>query len=177
MNDSFKIARDFLHKIPILQDLNKEQLGKLREIMKPCSFKSGETIIQDGDIGDTMYILLEGEVEISKAFTLPIKDLNLGVHDKSLIKLSADYHAFFGEIAMFEDKSVRSASVIATMDTKLAEIRREDFMNLVENDYDIGYSVLNRIAVILYSRLEKSNKDILKITTALTLALEEAKKE
>ena len=119
-----------------------------------------------------MFILLDGEVEVSKTLLLKVAGHGLDKGDKSLIRLTGNDFAFFGEMTLFDSNAERSASVIATSDCVLAEIAQKDFFELAEADHEIGYHVLKNLIKIISNRLEKTTKDVLKLTTALSLALE-----
>jgi CRP-like cAMP-binding protein len=92
--------------------------------------------------------------------------------DKSLNRLTADEHAFFGEMALFGPACERTATVTAKTRCTIAVLSREKFFRLTETDNEIGYRVLMNIVAILSDRLDKTTKDVLKLTTALSLALE-----
>lgn len=162
----------FLKKIPIFSGLSDEKLAKIRAIIKLKTFEADEVIIQDGTKGDRMYLLLDGEVEISKPLVLKAASASTNRQEKSLIRLSSKDYAFFGEMSLFDPNGIRSASVIAMRKTQLGEIKRDDFLRLTESDKEIGYAVVKNIAAVLSSRLDKANQDILKLTTALSFVLE-----
>ena len=119
-----------------------------------------------------MFILLEGDVEISKLMTIKMDNYETSAKDKSLIRLSSKFFACFGEMALFEEKSERSATVTAVTPCKLAILRRDEFSKLVETDPEIGSVVFRNLARIVSDRLKRANKDILKLTTAFVLAVE-----
>jgi CRP-like cAMP-binding protein len=119
-----------------------------------------------------MFILLDGEVEVSKSLLLKVTGHGLDQRDKSLIRLTGNDFAFFGEMTLFDSNAERSASVIAKSKCVLAEIAQKDFFELTESDHEIGYHVLKNLIKIISNRLEKTTKDVLKLTTALSLALD-----
>ena len=97
----------------------------------------------------------------------------MNTKDKVLLRLNADMHAIFGEMALFERESARSATVTATKACKLGVIYKKDFEVIVDQDPVLGFHIFRNIAEILSDRLKKANLDILKLTTAFSLALEE----
>lgn len=162
---------DFLKKFPLFAGLSDTKLAKLKSIMNEVDYTEKSTIIKDGDRGDEMFLLLSGDVEISKQMMLKLEEDTAG-KDKSLIRLSSKFYACFGEMALFEENSERSATVTTVTPCRLAIIRRSDFAKLVDSDYEIGYIVFRNLARIISDRLKKANKDILKLTTAFVLAVE-----
>ena len=166
------IDTTFLKKIPIFTGLTDEQLAKAMRIMRVESVDAGASIIKEHEHGTDMFILLSGEVEVSKTLLLKIAGRGFDQRDKMLQKLSANDYAFFGEMGLFDEKSERSASIIALTPCEIAVITKDEFFRLAENDTEIGYKILKNIVRIISVRLEKNNKDVLKLTTALSLALE-----
>ena len=95
---------DFFKQVPLFQGLTEEQIRSLMTLMTLSEIKKDEMITREGEHGDSMFILLKGEVEISKSLVLsPFSDENL-VREKALIRLTEKQHAFFGEMALFLKK-------------------------------------------------------------------------
>jgi CRP-like cAMP-binding protein len=162
----------FFRMVSLFQGLDEIQIRKIVEIMYVTDISSGEIITREGANEDTLFILLKGEVEISKRLLMPLFEGASDKQEKSLIHLSEKDHAFFGEMTLFEDKPERSASVTALSTCKVAELRKKDFLKILDQNPEIGSVVFKNIATELTRRLVKANKDILKLTTAFSLALE-----
>ena len=167
-----KIDARFLKKIPMFIELSDDKLEMIKNIIKEKTVESESVIIKEGTKGTEMFILLDGEVEVSKSLLLKVAGHGMNQGDKSLIRLTGDDYAFFGEMALFVENAERSASVIAKSRCVVAIIEQEDFFKLTESDHEIGYHVLKVIVKIISNRLDKTSKDVLKLTTALSLALE-----
>jgi CRP/FNR family transcriptional regulator, cyclic AMP receptor protein len=167
-----KIDLGFLKNIPLFTDLADDRLEKIKRIIVERSVTAGSVIIKEGTKGTEMFILLDGEVEVSRSLLLKVAGHGMDKGDKSLIRLTGDDFAFFGEMTLFDSNAERSASVTATSDCVLAEIAQRDFFELTESDHEIGYHVLKNLIKIISNRLEKTTKDVLKLTTALSLALD-----
>ena len=163
---------EFLKKFPIFTGLSDEKINKIKSIMREIEYPGGSVIIRDGDRGEEMFILLDGDVEISKQMTIKMENYEASSKDKSLLRLSSKFHACFGEMALFEEKSERSATVSAVNKCKLAIMSSQDFSKLVDSDFEIGTIVFRNLARIISERLKRANKDILKLTTAFVLAVE-----
>jgi CRP/FNR family cyclic AMP-dependent transcriptional regulator len=159
-----------LKAIPILQDLDEEELRQVMKIARPVQFSRNKVILKEGETGETMYIIAEGMVEVSKTLVMMRGREDLQDRDKVLTKLSAEDHAIFGEVALFE-KSKRTATVLALTDCRMLEISKPDFLRLAEENPRIGYKITRSIVQLLCSRLRKTDEDTIKLTTALSLAL------
>jgi len=160
----------FLQKIPILQDLDEGELRSFLGIARRVQFPRGKMILKEGEVGDTMYIIAAGTVEVSKTLVRKLAREDFRDRDKILTKLSAEDHAIFGEVALFEQNK-RTATVVALTDCSLLEISKSDFLRLAEQNPRIGYKITRNIAQLLCSRLRKTDEDTIKLTTALSMAL------
>jgi len=160
----------FLKAIPILQNLDEEELRQVLKIARPVQFPRGKVILKEGEAGETMYIIAEGAVEVSKTLVMMGEREDVQDREKILTKLSAEDHAIFGEVALFE-KSKRTATVVALTDCRMLEISKSDFLRLAEENPRIGYRITRNIVQLLCSRLRKTDEDTIKLTTALSIAL------
>jgi CRP-like cAMP-binding protein len=163
--------RDFLKSVYLFSDLSDEETDKVGRICSEFKALQGEHIIVEGEKGESMYVLVEGSVEISKHLTLLTRG-DFDEKDKTLIILRADTRPFFGEMGLLGGEE-RTATVTAISNCTLLEIRRADFEALCKADPMVGYQVLRKIALVTSERLKKTTRDVMKLTTALSLALEQ----
>ncbi|NQT63365.1 MAG: cyclic nucleotide-binding domain-containing protein, partial [Candidatus Marinimicrobia bacterium] len=136
------------------------------------SYKAGEAIITEGETGDTLVILIKGEVTISKKLTL-LGDEAADTKDKTFITLSDEYKPFFGEMAMLMEHAIRTASVIASTDCEIVIMEKNAFQEASIKHPAVGLQVMENIAQKLATNLERESKNVLKLTTAFSLILEE----
>jgi CRP/FNR family transcriptional regulator, cyclic AMP receptor protein len=160
-----------LLKVPsILRGLDDEELGQFRKIARPVRVPRGKAILREGESGNTMYILQEGTVEVSKTMVMAPGGVENQNRDKILSKISAKDDAFFGEVALFEQDK-RTATVVALTDCFLQEIGKAEFLRLAEENPRLGFKITRNIAELLCSRLRRTGEDVVKLTTALSIAL------
>ncbi|TFH00870.1 MAG: cyclic nucleotide-binding domain-containing protein [Calditrichales bacterium] len=162
----------FYQKVSLFEGLNEKQLKSIMEIMTLSEIKKGDLITREGEIGDSMFILIKGEVEISKSLFLPQMADQAVLQEKALIRLNDKQYPFFGEMALFIDQPERSASIKAVKPCTLTVIQKKALLTLLERDHTIKSIIFMNIGVVLTKRLIKANKDILKLTTAFSLALQ-----
>jgi CRP-like cAMP-binding protein len=120
-----------------------------------------------------MFILLDGALELSQKLTLfgaDAKDLNS--KDKMLNRLNATSRPFVGEMSLFEEHSIRSATMKALGNVTVGVIDKEKLLHLIQGNHHLGFTLFYNIGMALSARLKKANQDILKLTTAFSLALE-----
>lgn len=163
----------FLKNVYLFRNIPDEHLQYLLKNMEVKRIPRGSDIIREGEEGDSLFILFKGTVTITKKMTLFAENEEKNLVDKSLIRLSASDYAFFGEMAMCGDTDVRSATVTADSDCVLGELPARELKKWGNMNAEFGKIFFQNLAKILADRLRKANRDMLKLTTALTLALEE----
>lgn len=155
----------------IFKGLDDAQLNEVCEKLVERSYEKNETIFSEGDVGTSLFLLLEGEVEITQALTLNLDNSEIDNREKSLIRLNANVKTFFGEVGLIEKDGVRTATVRTTSNSLITRLSKKDFKELIENDPILGTILLSNIAEVLCQRLRTTNANVLKITTAFSLAL------
>ena len=165
------IDKSKLEDFAIFKDLSDAQLEVVCEKLVERGYDENETIFSEGDVGTSLFLLLEGEVEITQALTLNIDNSEVDNREKSLIRLDASVKTFFGEVGLIEKDGVRTATVRTTSSSLIARLSKKDFKELMEKDPILGIVLLGNIAEVLCQRLRTTNANVLKITTAFSLAL------
>lgn len=137
---------------------NRDMMSNLMDIIKTRKCAAGERIITEGEMGDEMYILYSGKVEI-------LKKTRAG-DSYTVAVLSAEMNVFFGEMALIDDDT-RSATVESSAETELLVIKKSDFLSLGKKHPEIGFPVTRAITRNLAKRIRKTNEDMLTIFDAL----------
>jgi CRP-like cAMP-binding protein len=166
------MARDkeaaFFRKIYLFQDLEDREIEQILGLTSPRQFPAGQVIIREGEPGDSMYIMVGGEVEITKQLTLVLDEDT--PKERVMIRLKAEDGVYFGEMSLLEN-AARSATVTALTDCSLLELSQKDFLKLVREDHAMGVKLLLKLAQLLSQHLRKTDQDVVKLTTALAISL------
>eukprot|EP00933_Yihiella_yeosuensis_P033563 TRINITY_DN27241_c0_g1_i1.p1 TRINITY_DN27241_c0_g1~~TRINITY_DN27241_c0_g1_i1.p1 ORF type:complete len:978 (+),score=202.39 TRINITY_DN27241_c0_g1_i1:106-3039(+) len=113
--------RQFIDKIPLFsQDIiTKDEQYMLVSKLKPWTFRAGQYIMKEGEIGDMLYIIERGICDACKT-----------IEDKEIVLVQLKKGFFFGELAVIFDMP-RTASVRATTDIVALSLSREDLMSAI----------------------------------------------
>jgi CRP/FNR family cyclic AMP-dependent transcriptional regulator len=163
-------GRAFDFKDLRIMELTVGDREELAGIVKPIDVPRGSVIMREGEIGDTMYFFARGVVEVTQRLTLRTGRHGLSQAEKSVVKLDAEKAPFFGDMAMFEEEP-RSATITASTECLVYEVSRADFEELCQSHPALGIKLVRGMAAVLCQRLRRTNQDVLKLTTALSLAL------
>jgi len=135
---------EVLKGMPLFRYLSYKELVRVMNITDTVEFGPGEPVIREGDPGETMYVLLEGSVRLHKG-TSTIVTFGKGQH--------------FGEMALV-DRSPRSLSATATVDSRLIAIRRKDFYEIIKKEPSLSVKLLWSFVQVLAERLRKTTVDL-----------------
>jgi CRP-like cAMP-binding protein len=107
---------DVLRGVPLFADLDERSLQAVALLAHEVTFKAGEALMLEGEIGDTFEVLVEGTVRIDRG-------------DRAIRSMTAG--GFLGEIALL-DRRPRTASVTCVTDVRALEIRAHEFERLLD---------------------------------------------
>lgn len=138
-----------LRGVAIFKDLDDDELARVAEVCRTKEFVSGEYIFKEGEAGSRLYLIVEGDVRISRVVP--------GSGEEALAVLKPG--ALFGEMSVF-DRSERSTDAISNGGTKVLTISRSDFELLLDFDREIAYKVLWSCVRLLSGRLRSTNDSL-----------------
>jgi signal transduction histidine kinase len=130
---------DELRQVPLLADLSDEDLERLYQMAETVSIPAGQQVLREGDPGDSLFVVLDGELEVTKR------------HGSQEVLL-ASYKAgqFFGEMALLE-QAPRSASVRALRESRLLVIGQPAFRTLLSCSPAAPFKILRTVTSRLRS--------------------------
>ena len=129
-----------LKSLSIFKDTPENILAELAPLMHEIEYEKNILIFDEGQIGDCMYIIHQGEVKIHKGLT----SLAL-LKDKEV----------FGELSLL-DSETRSASATTTQYSILFRIDQEPFYELIESRPEVARGFIKMLCQRLRAQNERS---------------------
>ena len=149
------ITVESLKRVEILNALSDTQLASVAAICSKRVYNAGDIVVREREPSDEIYIIHKGNAQVSVSGRSVTAEALSAPEPTSLISLGQGQ--IFGEMALI-DMGPRSATVQCTSDgTELYVISRSDFVELCENDTDIGYKVMLNLAADLSFKLRHRN--------------------
>ena len=105
----------FLQNVPLFLGMTPTELMHVAKIGKDVTYPPKTPVIQEGDIGDYLFIVLSGQVMVHRG----------DVQIRKLVPKD-----FFGEMSIL-DRESRSASVTTISRCQLLQINQRDFWQLL----------------------------------------------
>ena len=140
-----------LRGIQIFESLSVTELAAIASVSEEVVCPEGEMVIKEGEQGDTMYMVLSGEVSVNK-----------GTEEGHMIELDriggGDY---FGEMALFKDQ-VRTATIRTEEEATLLVLHKREFTEIVREYPQIALSicqVLGQRILTLHEKIKSYEKD------------------
>ena len=132
----------FLSTVPLFEKLSRRQIEKINAILHIRDYNADEIVFRQGDPGVGMYIVRSGSLRVCREFD------DSTYHDVAVMHPSD----FFGEIALLNN-SARSATIVATEQSTLMGLFREDLRELMDSDPRLGLSIIYAVARVIAERL------------------------
>lgn len=132
-----KTSDSTLARVPLFSFLDPIERRKIAEHLSPVNLHKGVTIITEGEIGDSMYIIKSGQVGV---YTTLMEDDGLSVikTDQERLHLATLQEGdFFGEQALITNEP-RSATIIALSDVQLLKFTKHDLAVVVKHYPRVG---------------------------------------
>lgn len=126
---------DSLSRVPLFKRLEPHELEHLAEDVAQVDYKAGETIFNEHDLGDGLYVVETGSVRIWV--------MDEDVTEVTLAELKPG--DFFGELAVL-DRGERSSSATALTDTHLHKLSSDAFQEFLIEHPDASIDVICEIA-------------------------------
>ncbi len=140
---------EFLARVETFKNFSESELGLIVRVTNRRTFKAGEFICREGDVGDSMYIVKTGVVRISR-----MAEDGRGVTMARLTEGNV-----IGEMALIDDE-VRSASLQAEEDVIVYEIRRRSFEDMMAAMDPTAYKLLRQMSRLACERIRKVNSQV-----------------
>jgi MFS superfamily sulfate permease-like transporter len=139
-----------LEEMEFLAGIEQQDLDRLSQRLMRRDFTQGETICQEGDAGDRMWLLAKGSVSVR---------LRLRSGSESIRIASLARGTIIGEMSLI-DSARRSATIVADEAVVCYELLRNDFDAMLSNQPEIATKLLSNLARELSRRLRLTSQDL-----------------
>lgn len=138
--------RESLDDIPLFAGMHREDIDALFELASVRNLKAEQTLFKEGELSDALWIVLSGDVEISREGT-------------TLAEVSRG--AALGEVSLFADTARRSATVTAICPVTVLRLPVSVLRKRLKADDPVVLKLVARIAHQLALRLVALNERLL----------------
>lgn len=142
--------RTFLTNLPSFSGFSPKEIDLLEGALKVASYPEGHAFTRQGEPGDAMHVLLEGNVRVTQedeiaGLSQEVKELHGG--------------ELFGLLSLISQMPA-AATCTATSQVKAASLNREDFDRLMQVAPQLGHHLYYMVAVQLARDLQTRNRSM-----------------
>lgn len=138
-----------LVQIPIFGGLTVAEAAEFFEVALETSIAKGATLFREGDDGDALLVILEGEVQVTRK----------GVELARLGK-----HNVLGEMSLMGEGEVRSATATALTDVKALTVPSKRVQKMLKADHVAALKVVSNLAQVMSKRLAAINERLVSMS-------------
>lgn len=149
VDPQFSKKKQFLHSLELFSDLNGGEMGELVHSLHSRTYRPGEVVFVEGDIGRALFILESGKVELTRR----------GPDGKPLPLYTLKPGEFFGEMALLESLP-RSATATAVETSRLHLLYRTKLDAMLSSHPRIGVTIMAHLARLLSARLRRATGEL-----------------
>lgn len=143
--------------------LDREAAEMLQKVAVARSYPPGTALCREGDVADTLFIIVKGKVVVTRDLEGTDEDFVLGYMGSG---------QFFGEMGLITEET-RAATVSTTEPTEVLEITKEDFEKTFQASPAMARSILNTMIGIIRETDKRAIEDLEKRYQELAKAYEE----
>jgi len=137
-----------LRKCLFFKDIEKNNLEKIAALCKTSEYKAGASIFQQGDLGECLYVIIEGFVELERSVTLTDRKGRV-VIDR------LDHNRMLGcWSTLLNQPHILMSSAICQKPTKVIVFKGNDIRLLMEEEASLGFYMCERLCFLLRDRIE-----------------------
>ena len=134
---------DVLSRTPLFEALDEEGASALRAEMHRADIARGERLFGEGDVGDKLYVVLDGKIKLTRTAADGRENLLSVIGPGEM----------FGELSLFDPRP-RTQTATALTDTRLAALDHQALRDWVTDRPDMALHLLRALA----QRLRRTNE-------------------
>lgn len=160
-----------LKKAKLFENLTDDDIYEIAQKMYYCEFEQDQVLVYEGEMGNELYIVVEGNVDVSvlgKENNTPqeLSDLSDKLQDEqrdeNILVAKIEAGDFFGEMSMLEQEP-RSATCVASSTVKALVLKSKDFLGLIEKKPKVAGKILSNMLETTSKRLMSTNSFVTQI--------------
>ena len=132
----------------LFEELENSDIDKIINLCREKTFNVGEYIFHQGDSGEHLYIIIEGEVMLERA-------INLGIR-KGIVSMGilGQGHVLGSWSLLLDRSSLLLSSTLCQKTTRTLAMRGADLRNLMLINKDFGFNILEKLCFLLKDRIQ-----------------------
>ncbi|MCP4665087.1 MAG: cyclic nucleotide-binding domain-containing protein [Deltaproteobacteria bacterium] len=140
--------KQILENCDLFKGLDQSDISKIAGLCEVETYEQGEYVFRQGDFGDSMYVISEGQVFLERSRDMGVRKGN------AVIGILGKGRAFGCWSALLDEAHTLMSSVLCQKPTKVVVIKGKDLRDMMINDVSLGFHVLERLCILLRDRIQ-----------------------
>jgi CRP-like cAMP-binding protein len=137
-----------LESCEFFKGLEKNSIEKIAALCQVETYEPGEYVFRQGDFGEQLYVIAEGHVFLERAI-----ELGKG-KGKVVIGILGKGRVFGCWSTLLGEPHNLMSSATCQKPTKIVTMKGDDLRNMMLNNTDLGFKVLEKLCFLLRDRIE-----------------------
>lgn len=130
------------------KELEKDDILKIAKLCKLIPYEAGNYVFQQGDFGDHLYIIAEGQVFLERMLDMGSRKANV------VIETLGKGRVFGCWSTLLDDPHILMSSACCQKPTKVISLKGTDLRYMMSQDRKIGFYLLERLCFLLRDRIQ-----------------------
>ncbi|MBI4763567.1 MAG: cyclic nucleotide-binding domain-containing protein [Deltaproteobacteria bacterium] len=143
-----------LKKCGLFSQLSEEELSPIADLGSIENYAAGDMIYRQGDIGEKLFILSEGQVSLNRNFEIgnnrQAEKVVYILRESPNRRLMGSWSTLVGE------QHIQMCSAKCNIPTKVVSFSCSELRDLISKNKNIRIKILQKLIIILRERLESS---------------------
>ena len=140
--------RNALENCELFNGLKKHDIEKIAALCQIQTYASGEYVFHQGDVGERIYIIDEGNIFLERSIDLGARRGN------AMIGIFGTGRAFGCWSSILGESHNLMSSAICKDPAKIVVMSGADLRSVMLNDAELGFKVMEKICLLLRERIQ-----------------------
>ena len=131
----------------LFKGLEEKSIERIALLQKEEKYKPGEYIFQQGDLGNRIYIIIEGHISLERKMDLGTRKGNM------VIGMLGKWRAFGCWSCLLGETQSLMSSAICRKNAKLLSFDGSELRAIMLSEAEIGFHIMERICFLLRDRV------------------------
>lgn len=137
-----------LEESEFFKRLEKEAIKKIANLCKLNLLEAGDYVFQQGDFGDHLYIIADGQVFLERLLDMGTRKANV------VIEALGKGRVFGCWSTLLDDPHILMSSACCQKPTMVISLKGTDLRDMMKEDRKIGFHILERLCFLLRDRIQ-----------------------
>ena len=126
------------------------EIAKIADICQVETYENGEFVFQQGDYGENLYIIVDGQIFLERTTNLGARKGNVVISNLGRGRILGCWSTLLGE------PHILMSSAVCQKPTKAVAVRGADLRGMMVQNQEIGFPIMERLCFILRDRIQSA---------------------